>query len=230
MKPIFPKGTKVVKGQVVQRLQGSSQVKKQKLKYLKDAEDEVIMDAGGDAGMRAHYTGTNDPDFLKAVMRLIQQGRTGPRLASNQFPKTKTSLGQKLGDPRQFQEYRKNKPGRIDQNTSTRQMEGYDLEGEPGRMMDLGVRSQYPEVEGRGASPLSKIIDAMRGKKMPAPLLEQLKGLDPVKLEKILALINKSKINTSSNKKYPRKKLSLDRPPTQKELEDSYNSPDDLPF
>lgn len=228
--PIFPKGTKVVKGKVVKRKQGSSQVKRKKNNDRVDAIDSVVRSAGGEAGMRAHFTSESDPNFLKAVMHKIQEGRTGPRLAPNQFAKTRIKDGQELGDPRRFQEYRKNKPGRIDQDTSTRRMEGYDLEGEPGRMMDLGIRSQHPEVEGRGASPLSKIIEAMKGEKMPPSLLQELKGLDSVKLEKILALINKSKINTFSKKKYPRGKLSLDRPPTQKELEDSYNFLDDIPF
>lgn len=215
MKPIFSKGVKVVKGKVVQRKQGSSQVKRKKDNERVDIIDSVVRSAGGEAGMRAHYTSETDPEFLKVVMREIQKGRTGPRLAPGQ--KSKPKILKKMGfdpeegayvaergpfgDPRQQRELPKVKPGRIDQNTSarfsrtTRQEESYDLEDEPVgyRMMDLMHRSQHPEVEGRGASPLSKIIDAMGGKKIPRPLLQELKGLEPVKLEKILVLIKKSK-------------------------------------
>lgn len=191
--PIFPKGTKVVKGKVVQRLQGSSQVKEQKLKYRKAAEDTVIMDAGADAGMREDYKAT-DPEFNKAVMRLIQEGRTGPRLAPGQASKLKSaqlfddSEVRLLEDPRLERELPKNKPGRIDQNYGPDE-DGYT---EPSRMIDLEHRSRHPEVEGRGASPLSKIVQFMVGKKMPTTLLKQLKGLDPAKLDKILKILQDS--------------------------------------
>lgn len=209
--PIFPKGTKVVKGKVVQRLQGSSRVKEQKTNLRKGAEDEVIRGAGGDAGMRAHYTGTDDPDFLKAVVRLIQEGRTGPRLAPGQQSKPKTSTKMirdmeegsysprgKLGDPRQQRELPKNRPGRLNSKMST-QMANQEVEGYEGvdqasaRDIELNFRQGNPAMEGRESGFLSKIQEAMDGKPLPAPLIEQLRGLDPAKLKEILTLINKSK-------------------------------------
>ena len=167
--PIFPKGTKVVKGKVVARKlptsqQSTSRYKKKEVEFKKE-----------------------------------NNLRTGPVVAPNQTasptPRREPGyIGKFLYDPRLARVFPKIRPGALE----TRPKGISDIEGEiPLRTIDRGYRSAFPEMEGRGASPLSKIIDAMRGKKMPAPLLEQLKGLDPAKLEKILAFINKSKINTS---------------------------------
>ena len=142
-------------------------------------------------------------------MRKIQEGRTGPRLAPGQQSEPKistkrvfeeeTGMGEyikqrnPLGDPRQQRELPKIRPGR------PRPVLPEFNEALPptyyggAKASDIRDRRKNPSMEGRGAGFLSKIQEAMRGEKMPAPLLEQLKGLDPAKLEKILALINKSK-------------------------------------
>lgn len=52
--------------------------------------------------------------------------------------------------------------------------------------MDRAYRRAFPDMEGRGPSLLSQIIQAKRGEKMSPDILEQLKGFDPVKLKEIL--------------------------------------------
>lgn len=253
--PIFPKGTKVVKGKVVQRLQGSSRVKEQKLKYRKGAEDAVIMDAGGDAGMRAHYTSTNDPEFNKAVIRLIQEGRTGPRLAPGQksIPKVLKKLGfdpeegdyvaerGPMGDPRQQRELPKVKPGRPRPVLPERREAFVGANDDPmapddasptyyggAKASDKRDRRKNPAMEGRGSGFLSKIQEAMGGKPMPAPLLAQLKGLDPKKLEAILAVLNKSKTDVPTHGLGDRGTITIDPSGNLKNRNKKYDT--DIPF
>lgn len=164
--PIFPKGTKVVRGKVVARKLPTSQ---QSTSAYKQAE---------------------------VGLKKINNLRTGPVVAPNQKTTTKRQsgyIGKSLEDPRLAKVLPKIRPGALEKNVGTRRIEGYDIEGEPLRNIDMEMRSFNPAMEGRGPSPLSKIIEALKGQKMPPSLLQELKGLDPAKLEKILALINKSR-------------------------------------
>jgi hypothetical protein len=236
MKPIFPKGTKVVKGKVVQRKLPTSRMSelkaKQKEKIVVDARAETPLPDGpieGPNGEQIQHRLWNK-EFSEAVVRKLQEGRTGPRLAPGQQSKLKyaqildNTKGKLLEDPRLEKELPKNKPGRIDQDYISDE-DGYL---EPSRMIDLEHRSQHPEVEGRGASPLSKIIEAMGGKKMPAPLLAQLKGLDPKKLEAILAVLNKSKTDVPTHGLGDRGTITIDPSGNLKNRNKKYDT--DIPF
>ena len=186
--PIFPKGTKVVKGKVVQRKLPTSRMDEFKQKQQDNIRRSVPIPETSEGLI-------NNKKLMKDIALALQKGRTGPRLAPGQQSKArKNKVNYSLGDPRLERELPKIKPGTLEKDVGTRQIEGYDIEGEPLRNMDMEMRSLNPAMEGRGPSPLSKIIEALEGQKMPPSLLQELKGLDPVKLEKILALIKKSKV------------------------------------
>lgn len=200
--PIFPKGTKVVKGKVVARKLPTSRMAefklREKAKIAKKFDSErPTNDVLTGPGTQAYMA-----DLTEAIRKTLAKGRTGPRLAPGQKSEPKPTQGmpylgkgKELGDPRQQRELPKVRPGAL----KTRPEGISDVEGEtPLRTMDKGYRSAFPEIEGRGSGFLSKIQEAMSGKPMPAPLLEQLKGLDPAKLEKILALIMESKYKNFS--------------------------------
>lgn len=86
------------------------------------------------------------------------------------------------------------KPGRLNSKFATQiaeqKVEGYEgVKPASAREIELNQRQTNPSLEGRGASPLSKIIDAMRGEKMPPPLLARLRTLDPKVLKDILKIL-----------------------------------------
>jgi len=256
--PIFPKGIKVVKGKVVQRKLPTSRMAEFKLREKSKIAKKFDSSRPTNDVLTGPETQAYKADLTEAIRKTLTKNRTGPRLAPGQqsTPKTSTQrvfeeeagidgeyLEQRnpLGDPRQQRELPKVRPGRPRPVLPERREAFVDANDSPmspddapptylggAKASDIRDRRKNPKMEGRGASPLAKIIEAMEGQKMPAPLLQQLKGLDPAKLEEILALINQSK-KPSVRKKY-NQKLSLDRAPTRQELEDSYNSPDDLPF
>ena len=120
-------------------------------------------------------------------MKPIIPKRTGPQLAPGQGSIARRDLaslsnvpGTKVGyskNPRLRIAVRKIKPGTLARK------------GSPFREEDMRQRAANPEMEGRGAGFLSKIQEAMRGKKMPPPLLARLRTLNPRVLKDILNIL-----------------------------------------
>lgn len=120
-------------------------------------------------------------------MNPIISKRTGPQLAPGQSSIARRDLASLSNVPGTKVGYSKNARLRI----AVRKIKPGTLarKGSEFRKEDMRQRAANPEMEGRGAGFLSKILEAMKGEPLQPPLLARLKTLNPEVLKDILGFL-----------------------------------------